>query len=165
MYFERYDIFNAKTFSTALKTSKTMVWRRHQMETFSALLPLCVRGIHRRPVDFPHKGQWHGALMFSLICPWTNGGVNNRDADDLRRYRAHYDVTVMVPNCCRLRMLCLLTKYPMQDTGNSLRTQSVCHSIMPAFHNCCIWFYVLWHLIISSQRYNVEWYWDDPYTC
>ena len=51
-----------------------------------------VRGIHRSPVNSPHKGQWRGALMFSLICPWTNGWVNNRKAGDLRRYSAHYDV-------------------------------------------------------------------------
>ena len=55
-----------------------------------------VRGIHRSPVNPPHKGQWRGALMFSLICVWINGWVNNREAGDLRRYRAHYDVTVMV---------------------------------------------------------------------
>ena len=54
-----------------------------------------VRGIHRSPVNSPHKGQWRGALMYSLICVWINGWVNNREADDLRRYRAHYDVTVM----------------------------------------------------------------------
>ena len=54
-----------------------------------------VRGIHRSPVDFPHKGQWRGALMFSLICACTNGWANNRDAGYLRRHRAHYDVTVM----------------------------------------------------------------------
>ena len=41
------------------------------------------------------KGQWCGALMFSLICVWINGWVNNREAGDLRRYRAHYDVIVM----------------------------------------------------------------------
>ena len=59
-----------------------------------------------------HKGSemWH--LMFSLfltrtsccthsrdagdlICVWINGWVNNREAGDLIRYRAHYDVTVM----------------------------------------------------------------------
>ena len=51
--------------------------------------------IHRSPVNSPHKGLWCGALMFSLICAWTNGGVNNREAGDLRRHRAHYDVTVM----------------------------------------------------------------------
>ena len=54
-----------------------------------------VRGIHRSPVNSPHKGQWRGALMFSLICVWINGWVNNRKAGDLRRYRSHYDVTVM----------------------------------------------------------------------
>ena len=54
-----------------------------------------VRGIHRSPVNSPHKGQWRGALMLSLICVWINGWVNNRDAGDLRRYRTHYDVTVM----------------------------------------------------------------------
>ena len=29
-----------------------------------------VRGIHRSPVNSPHKGQWRGVLMFSLICAW-----------------------------------------------------------------------------------------------
>ena len=54
-----------------------------------------VRGIHRSPVNSPHKGQWRGALMFSLICVWINGWVNNRDAGDWRRYRAHHGVIVM----------------------------------------------------------------------
>ena len=54
-----------------------------------------VRGIHRSPVNSPHKGQRRGALMFSLICVWINGWVNSRETGDLRRYRAHCDVTVM----------------------------------------------------------------------
>ena len=54
-----------------------------------------VRGIHRSPVNSPHKGQWRGALMFSLICTWTNSWGNNGNAGELRRHRAHYDVTVM----------------------------------------------------------------------
>ena len=54
-----------------------------------------VRGIHRSPVNSPRKDQWHGALMFSLICVWINGWVNNREAGDLKRYRTHYDVTVI----------------------------------------------------------------------
>ena len=41
-----------------------------------------VGGIHRSPVNSPHKVQWHGALMFSLICAWMNGWVNTRDAGD-----------------------------------------------------------------------------------
>ena len=55
-----------------------------------------VQGIHRSPVNSPHKGQWRGALMFSLICVWINGWANNREASDLRRYRVHYDVIVML---------------------------------------------------------------------
>ena len=54
-----------------------------------------VRGIHRSPVNSPHKGQWSRALMFSLICTWINGWVNNREAGDLRCHRGHYVVTVM----------------------------------------------------------------------
>ena len=54
-----------------------------------------VRGIHRSPVNSPHKGQWHGALMFSVICVWIYDWINNREAVDLGCYRAHYDVTVM----------------------------------------------------------------------
>ena len=69
-------------------------WWRHQMETFSALLALC-EGNHFSPVDSPHKGQWRGALMFSLICSWTYGWANNRDAGDLRRHRTHHEVTVI----------------------------------------------------------------------
>ena len=70
----------------------TISWWRHQMETCSALLALCVGN---SPIigEFPSQSQWRGALMFSLICAWINGWVNNRKAGDLRR--AHYDVTVM----------------------------------------------------------------------
>ena len=42
-----------------------------------------VRGIHRLPVNSTHKGQWRGALMFSLIYAWTNVWVNNCEAGDL----------------------------------------------------------------------------------
>ena len=73
-------------------------WWRHQMETFSVLLALC-EGNHRSPLDSLHKSQWRGDLMFSLICAWTNGWADNRDAGDLRRHRAHFDVTVIFI-CC-----------------------------------------------------------------
>ena len=75
-------------------TSSNAIWWRHQMETFPRYWPF-VREIHRWPVNFPHKGQWRGALMFSLICAWINGWVNNREAGYLRRHHTHYDVTVM----------------------------------------------------------------------
>ena len=91
-------------------------WWRHQMETFSALLAFCA-GNSPTPVNSPHKGQWRGALMFTLICARINGWVNNREAGDLRRYRTHYDVIVMlkddsyttrnsIPSSKRLYWLC-----------------------------------------------------------
>ena len=60
--------------------------------------PCCwpfVRGINQSPLNSPHKGQWGGALMFSLICAWTNGSVNNRGTGDLRHHCSLYDVTVV----------------------------------------------------------------------
>ena len=67
-------------------------WWRHQMESFSTLLAICAG-------NSPHIGQWRGVLMFSLIYVWINGWVNNGEAGDLRRYRTHYDVTVIpTPN-------------------------------------------------------------------
>ena len=53
---------------------------------FSALLTL---GAENSPVtgEFPSQRP--------LISAWTKGWVNNHEAGDLRRHRAHYDVTVM----------------------------------------------------------------------
>ena len=71
---------------------------------FSRYWPF-VRGIHRWPVDSPHKGQWRRALMFSLICAWTNGWANNRNAGELRRHRADFDVTVISLYICSSRSM------------------------------------------------------------
>ena len=69
------------------------LWR-HKMETFFALLALC-EGNHQSPMDSLHKGHWRGALMFSLICAWSNVLGNNRHAGGLIRHCAYYDFTVM----------------------------------------------------------------------
>ena len=58
----------------------------------SALLAMCARN---SPVSSPHKGQWRGALMFSLICAWINRWVNDREAGYLKRYRVYYEATVL----------------------------------------------------------------------
>ena len=57
-----------------LQTQQPFFASLHQMETFSALLAICAGNL---PVP----------------------GVNNREAGDLRRYPAHYDVTVMDVDC------------------------------------------------------------------
>ena len=71
----------------------TSSWR-HPMKTFSAVPAICAGN---SPVtgEFPVQSQWRGDLMFSLICAWINGWVNNREAGDLRHHRTHYDVPVM----------------------------------------------------------------------
>ena len=75
---------------STLNTTRMSPRWRHQMKKFSALLVLCEGN---PPVNGGF--QWRRALVFSLICAWTNGRANNRDAGDLTRHRAHYDVTVM----------------------------------------------------------------------
>ena len=60
----------------------------------------------------PHKGQWREAFMFSLIYDWINGWVNNVEAGDFRRHRAHYDVTVIV-----ICMVCLEAMCVTYDKG------------------------------------------------
>ena len=82
-----YKVFAFRRYDDVIK------WKR-----FPRYWPF-VRRIHRGPVNSPHKGQWHGALMFSLICARINGWVNNREAGDLRRHQAHCDVIVMVQKC------------------------------------------------------------------
>ena len=81
------------------RTSCALSWRTHygdviKWKHFPRYWPF-VRGIHRSPVNSSHKGQWRGTLMFSLICTWINGWVNNGEAGDLRHNHAHHDVIVM----------------------------------------------------------------------
>ena len=60
------------------------------MEAFSALLAISAgRNLKASDVE----------LFLSLVCAWINVWVNKREAGDLRRYRAHYDITVMVTVC------------------------------------------------------------------
>ena len=90
-YYDHADFSQiSKYYSNGYGIWHRIAWWRHQMETFSALL-----AIHRSPVNIPHKGQWRGSLMLSLVCAWINAWVNNRKTGDLRRHRAHYCVIVM----------------------------------------------------------------------
>ena len=77
--------------------------QHHQLKNYDDVIKLkrfprywpFERGIHRSPVNSRHKGDWCEALMFSLICAWLNGWVNNGEVGDLRRHRAHFDAIVM----------------------------------------------------------------------
>ena len=67
---------------------------RHHMETFPAPLDLCEGN---PPVTGKFSSQRPVTRSFgvSLICAWINGWANHRAAGELRRRRAHYDVTLM----------------------------------------------------------------------
>ena len=70
------------------------------METFSALLAICVGN---SPVTGEFPAHRPVALMFSLIYIWINVRANNGEAGDLRRHRAHYDVIVMIMHNASIR--------------------------------------------------------------
>ena len=77
-------------------TNGCTTWFLVDINWLMAMMTSSNGNIFRSPVNSPHKGQWRGALMFSLICVSINSWVNNRQAGDLRRYHAHYDVNVML---------------------------------------------------------------------
>ena len=69
-------------------------WWRHQWKHFPRYWPF-VRGITGYRWIPRSKASDAELWCFLLVCAWTNGWVSNRDADHLRRHRAHYGVTVM----------------------------------------------------------------------
>ena len=74
------------------------MWQKHDVIKWKHIMcnwPF-VWGIHRSSVNSPHKGQWRGALMFSLIWAWINDWVNICEAGDLRHHHANYDVIAMI---------------------------------------------------------------------
>ena len=150
-----------------------------------------VRGIHRFPVNSPHKGQWRVALMFSLICVWINGWVNNRGAGDLRRYHAHYDVTVMLAkvyptkslqktvlnirticyrrdlwkfaqSCKQLRLLCTPKPWNLPGTALLCGFQSSRHSTKKNWNGVTKPILVSLHICGSMQSLATVPLWGEP---
>ena len=117
-------------------------WWRHQMETFSALLVLCV-GIHPSPVNSHLKGQRCGALMISLMYAWTNGWAYNRDAGDLRLNCAHYDIPVMIINITIGIIMIMM-----------IRSRHKFAHVMPAQLSCTT-AQLLWH-VCARRNDNVK---------
>ena len=65
------------------------------METFSALLAICV-GNSPVPGEFPTQRPVTRSFdVFFGLRVWINVWENNSEAGDSRRYRTHYDVIVM----------------------------------------------------------------------
>ena len=111
-------------------------WWRHQMETFYALLALQCAGNSLVTGEFPaHKSQWRGALMFTLVCAWMNGWVNNREAGDWRRHCTQYDITVWF--CCAgIPLSTWLWKSPF-NSHETARYGEIASAIL-IFFVCCM---------------------------
>ena len=115
-----------------------------------------VRGIHRGPVNSPQKGQWRGALMFSLICAWINRWVNNREVDDLRRHQAHYDIIIMTQDSRHLSLVDnVICMTPYRGAGITLYLHvGYSHS---AFHKLYKNFISLW-VIRKLNPISIHWH-------
>ena len=76
-----------------------MPWWRHQMGTLSVLLAICAGN---SPVtgEFPAQSPVTRSIDAFFDLRLNKRWVNNRETDDLRRHRAHYDVTEpMITHC------------------------------------------------------------------
>ena len=127
VYFQ-YSVYCVSTYINISGSSIALYWIQYSNDKhgdvikwkhFPRYWPF-VRGIHWWPVNSPHKGQWRGALMFSSIYAWINVWVNNREAGDLRRHHAHYDVTVMSRMVLKLRWWPCMPGCCLQATSHIL---------------------------------------------
>ena len=118
-----------------------------------------MRGFHRSLVNAPHKGQWHGTLVSSLICAWINGWVNKHEAADLRRHRAHHIVTVMI----------VYDKVVFATYFNRLVSQMraplvACHETAGKLWQLCKVLYVFEHIFKFMLHLPALWYFDTSVT-
>ena len=117
-----------------------------------------VRGIPRSPVNSTHKGQWRGALMFSLLCARINGWVNNREAGDLRRYRSHYDVIVMYANICIILLGVGLRymEHPPHPHLSMYNHNFVCVTVFHYALTCCSEIYHVWNVFGKLCSFDIR---------
>ena len=82
------------TTTTLLHPWKWNAWWRHQMKTFFALLAFCAEN---SPVPGEFSSQRPVTRSFDVFFDLhlNKRWVNNPEAGDLRRHRAHCDVSVM----------------------------------------------------------------------
>ena len=74
------------------------------METFSVLLAIFA-GNSSVPGEFPAQSPVTRSFDVFFDLRLNQRWVNNGEAGDLRRYRAHYDVIVMTVNKTRGRFM------------------------------------------------------------
>ena len=99
-----------------------------------------VRGIHRSPVNFCHKGQWHGALMFSLICT-LNKRLSKQSwgwwfDTPLRSLWRHYNVMAYVINSLLPRSAGCDVKHAILNLASLIRLVSSDHLLIMSSDEC-----------------------------
>ena len=149
------DFFCSKCTSIYMEHDDVIKWKH-----FPCYWPF-VRGIHRSPVSSPHKGQWRGALIFSLICVWINGWVNNGEAGDLRRHRAHYDVSVMkyarrVTFAIWWLWLCIISYVPLRNLSSyEISFVFYTHFISPFVFKFCTEQHIITVVVCAKFQTNL----------
>ena len=98
----------------------------------------------------PHKGQWRGALVFSLIYAWINGWVNNREPGDWRRHRVHNDVAVI------WKKLSATTSLVFSSQALCKQTDLVFSPLRHEFYVSLL--FVLWYNYITGWKLYSSWY-------
>ena len=86
--------------------------------------------------------------MFSLTCAWANG--NNREAGDLRRHRAHYDVNAM--NHTLPHPWGLATVRQRKWTQDAVNTRFTKNSITHRF--CCLVLLIMLQMLLRAVAHE-----------
>ena len=86
--------------------------------------PLC--GEFTGPREFPAQRPVTRSFDVLLICVWINGWVNNREAGDLRRNQAHYDVIVMAT----------LKRHCFKTNGKQEQCKTAAYAPGPCIRDC-----------------------------
>ena len=117
-----------------------------------------VRRIHRSPVNSPHKGQWRGVLMHSFICARINGWVNNREAGDSRRHRAHDVIAIFCETFMYYMNSTVKSNIPVNRAAQIRYRPYVC--------SICVVWAMLWHIMAFLPGCHKGTTWESSlYTC
>ena len=142
------------------------------METFSAVLAICAGN---SPVTVKFHAQMPVARGFDGFFGLRLNEVNNREAVDLRRHRAHVDVTAMLSKCLFCNLLNELRKtfWPVNELHLEKQqglwmTQYIAlftsrfvlylydiWNVLSTFL-CLVHIYIFWNSISSSSRVCIQ---------
>ena len=118
--------------------------------------------------------------MFSFICAWIKSWVNDREAGDLRRHRAHYVIIAMITQAminkkkCAVFMNGLIVCFPYTVIGVFARFggavprryKYMSETFLSCLHLCCYWASSTWGFGTSLFfcKYNSEFDWLQKVT-